>query len=309
MTAYLPANQYQLMMKKWSVLFFACCTLQAAAQSDIGQLSDEFSDPATLTQWKKFHEAEGFPDKIQALQIADGKLLLEPRASGWYADYQAPFLFKTLSGNFDVRARIKVSGLKEEHPTIDWSLAGLMVRQPKRTNRETWQPRQENWLFITTGVAEQTNLPVFEVKTTSNSLSNLKLRPAKTGWVELRIIRLEAAFILLARYDGQPWQILERFYRPVMMGPLQVGINAYSCWNAVPPSVKGDPRVFNETVLDIPADLKLEVDYIRYKRPTVDLNQLPGYNPQFAGLLFYTPANLLTDYSISNEAILKLIGE
>ncbi|WP_276480152.1 hypothetical protein [Paraflavitalea pollutisoli] len=296
------------MKQLWSFLLLLG-SIHASAQADIEQLSDEFSDEASLVQWKRFHDVEGFPDKIGLLAVKEGKLKLQPKASGWYADNQAPFLFKTLTGNFDVRARLKVSGKGTELPTIDWSLAGLMVRQPKRTDRNSWQPRQENWLFITTGVAEQTNLPVFEVKTTNNSLSNLKLRPAKAGWVELRIVRLEAAFVLMARYEGQRWQILERFYRPVMMGPLQVGLNAYSCWNAIPPSMKTDPKIFNERVVDTPADLQLEVDYIRFKRPRIDLTQVPGYQPAFGQVLFYTPANLLTDYAISNETILAMVGD
>lgn len=298
-------------MKKLAPLLFLLYTASVTAQSDISQLSDEFNDPASLTAWKKFHEAEGFPDKIKSLGIGDGKLVLQPKASGWYADYQAPFLFKTVSGNFDVRARIRVKGEKDELPTVDWSLAGLMVRQPKRTDKTSWQPRQENWLFITTGVAEPTDRPVMEVKTTNNGMSNLKLRPARTGWVEVRVVRIEAAFILLARYEGEPWKILERFYRPVMMGPLQVGLNAYSCWNGVPPEIKNDPKVFNETVLDLPADLVLEVDYIRYKRPALP-SALPasiGYNTQYEGTLFYSPFNLLTDYAISNEEVLKIIGD
>jgi hypothetical protein len=282
----------------------------ATAQSGIEQLSDEFNDTTSLKQWSFFHVAEGFPNKVQSMGVNGGKLQLQPRASGWYADYQAPFLFKTINGNFDVRARIKVSGAQTALPTVDWSLAGLMVRQPKPTNKATWRLRQENWLFITTGVAEDTNLPVFEVKTTNNSLSNLKLRPAKSGWVEMRIVRIDAAFILLARYEGEPWQILERFYRPVLMGPLQVGLNAYSCWNAVPQDIKANPQLFNETVLDIPADLLLEVDYIRYKRPTINEKHLPAsYNVQYQGVLFYTPANLLTDFSVSNENLLKIIGD
>lgn len=281
------------------------------AQSDIDNLSDEFNDVATLTQWKKFHEAEGFPDKIKSLSIQNGKLILQPKASGWYADYQAPFIFKTVNGNFDVRAKIKVSGEQGGLPTVDWSLAGLMVRQPKPTDKTSWCPRQENWLFITTGVAEQTNLPVLEVKTTNNSLSNLKLRPVQQGWLEVRIVRLDAAFILLTRQEGQAWQVIERFYRPVMMGPLQVGLNAYSCWNAVPQEIKGDPKVFNETVLDIPADLVLEVDYIRYKRPVVNKAAFPAaaFNAQYEGTLFYSRSNVLTDYSLSNEDILKIIGD
>lgn len=293
----------------WSLLL-GMSTMSATAQPGIDRLSDEFNDTAALQQWSFFHAAEGYPNKIKSIGVNQGKLELQPKASGWYADYQAPFLFKTITGNFDVRAKVKVSGANAALPTVDWSLAGLMVRQPKQTNRETWRPRQENWLFITTGVAEQTDLPVFEVKSTNNSLSNLKLRPGKTGWVELRIVRVEAAFILLARHEGEAWQILERFYRPVMMGPLQVGVNAYSSWNAVPQEVRSDPKVFNETVLDIPSDLLLQVDYIRFKRPVFNEAHLPrSYNAQYAGVLFYTSANLLTDFSVPNDQVLRIIGD
>lgn len=297
-------------MKKIGSFILCLSTIAATAQSDIEKLSDEFIDSASLKQWSFFHEAAGYPNKIKSVLVNQGKLELQPKASGWYADYQAPFLFKTITGNFDVRAKVKISGTNNILPTVDWSLAGLMVRQPAGTNKANWRPHQENWLFITTGVAEQTDLSVFEVKSTNNSLSNLKLRPARTGWVELRIVRIDAAFILLARYEGEPWQVLERFYRPVMRGPLQVGLNAYSSWNAVPESVKADPALFNETVLDIRSDLLLQVDYIRLKRPVINETRLSSvYNAQYAGTLFYTPGNLLTDFSISNEEVLKIIGD
>jgi hypothetical protein len=216
-----------------------------------------------------------------------------------------------INGNFDVRARIRVKGESADLPSIDWSLAGLMVRQPKNTTSANWMPRKENWLFITTGVADDIHVPVMEVKTTNNSISNLKLRPAKTGWVELRIVRIEAAFILMSRVEGENWQIQERFYRPVMMGPLQVGLNAYSCWNAIPMHLKSDPKAFNEIVADAKTDLLLQVDYIRFSRPKIDIKSglADKYNERYEGTLFYTPANLLTDYNITNEHVLSLLGD
>lgn len=171
-------------------------------------------------------------------------------------------------------------------------------------------PRQENWLFITTGVADNTRLPVLEVKTTNNSLSNLKLRPVKKGWIELRVVRVDAAFILMTRSEGEKWIIRERFYRPVMMGPLQVGLNAYSSWNAIPGELKSDAKAFNETITEVRADLLLQVDYIRFARPQIDLKKLSSYYDElYKGTLFYTPANLLTDYIISNEELIMLLGD
>jgi hypothetical protein len=242
--------------------------------------------------------------------VRQGMLQLQPKASGWYADYQAPFIYKTFAGDFDVRTRIKVSGANAELPTADWSLAGLMVRQPKRTTSADWQPRQENWLFITTGVADNVQLPVVETKTTNNSLSNLKLRPAKAGWVELRMVRIDAAFILLRKYDGEKWEVMDRFYRPLLRGPLQIGLAAYSGWNTISPDLQRTPKLFNETVANTPADLLLQADFIRFKKPAADLSQIEGlYDKKYTGTGYYTLANLLTDYAISNETLLKMIGD
>ncbi|MCG2617352.1 DUF1349 domain-containing protein [Terrimonas sp. NA20] len=290
-----------------AALLFTC----SFAQNELGDLSDEFNDTSSLRQWRFFHQVENYPDKIDKISVGNGILNLQPKASGWYADNQAPFLFKMVTGNFDVRARIRVKGEATDLPSVDWSLAGLMVRQPKRTTSANWIPRQENWLFITTGVADDISIPVMEMKTTSNSISNLKLRPAKAGWIELRIVHVDAAFVLMSRAEGEKWQIQERFYRPVMMGPLQVGLNAYSCWNAIPPPLKSDPKAFNETVATAKADLLLQVDYVRFSRPVANWKNALGnrYDERYQSILFYTPANLLTDYSISNEQVLALLGD
>ncbi|HYE54337.1 MAG TPA: hypothetical protein VD996_05820 [Chitinophagaceae bacterium] len=279
-------------------------------ETPLEPLNDEFSDNASLQGWQKLHTIENFPDKIRHFSVSEGTMKLQPFASGWYGDYQAPFLFKTVSGDFDVRARIKVSGRQDSLPQSEWSLAGLMVRQAKQTTSAEWQPNQENWLFFTTGIAEPKGTPVFEVKTTNNSISNLKLRPAKAGWVELRIVRVQASFILMYRYTSQePWTIIERFYRPLLPYQLQVGINAYSGWNEVPNDIRKDPAIFNKTLLKDPtADIWVEADYIRFSRPVLNMEGLRALrNPNF-NAPYYTPANLLTDYSVSNETVLSILG-
>ncbi|MBO9565794.1 MAG: hypothetical protein J7621_23660 [Niastella sp.] len=274
-------------------------------------LSDEFSDTNSKSAWQRLHVVEKFPDKIKEFSISNGQMKLVPYASGWYGDYQAPFLFKNISGNFDVRARIKVSGANDILPQSEWSLAGIMVRQPKETTSETWQPRQENWLFFTTGIAEPTGVAMFEVKSTNNSLSNLKLRPAKAGWVELRIVRVQASFILLYRYsEGEPWTVIERFYRPLLPAELQVGINAYSGWNGIPAQVKGDPATFNRTLVnDVAADMVVEADYIRFARPVLNMEKLGALRASGFQAPYYTAGNLLTDHSVSNEMVLDIIGK
>ena len=296
-----------------SILFTICLiTIYtfALAQNDNTTQSDEFKDPSSLANWKRFHETENFPNKIKTLKIepsGNGLLVLEPEASGWYADYQAPFIYKELHGNFDVRCRVRVRGKSAAIPQADWSLAGLMIRQSKRTTSENWQPRQENWLFLTTGVAEPLNVPVFETKTTNNSMSNLKLRPADSGWVELRIIRSEATFLLLYRYDNKDWTLLERFYRPLLPPVVQVGLNAYSGWNSINPDLKKDPSQFNKTLdKNGSSDLVLEVDYFRVSSPKINFQALQLVKP-VSPLPYLSPGNQLSDFSITNEQILKAI--
>jgi hypothetical protein len=257
-------------------------------ETAIDSLNDEFSVTG-LNQWTWFHQAENFPDKVRISEVKDGLLHLQTYASGWYADWQAPFLYKTVTGNFDVRMRIKVSGLTASLPQTEWSLAGLMVRQPKV-------------------VAEPLISPVFEAKTTGNSISNLKLRPGKEGWVELRMVRLQASFILLYRYDNEAWTVLERFYRPLLPATLQVGLNAYSGYKGVPQNIAGTPKSFNETVVkEAPADMLVQVDYVRFARPKVDMEKLGIFLKNDFKAPYYTPFNLLTDYSLSNEDLLKLL--
>lgn len=284
-------------------------TVVSAQVTTLETNSDDFNNAATLSNWQQFHTTENYPDKIRSLTIKDGVLSLQPFASGWYADYQAPFLFKTIAGDFDVRTKVKVSGTTNDLPSSEWSLAGLMVRQAKRSTSENWQPRQENWLFITTGIAEPKGIPMFEVKTTNNSMSNLKLRPARKGWVELRVVRIQASFILMYRYEGEQWTILERFYRPLMPPQVQVGLNAYSGWNQLPMDAKKDAATHNTSLLkDIPTDLLFQVDYIHFQKPVLDEEKLKAFTQKTFQAPYYTPANLLTDYSISNEQILKIVG-
>ncbi|RYY94920.1 MAG: hypothetical protein EOO11_16925 [Chitinophagaceae bacterium] len=283
--------------------------MRTGTETDISALSDEFSDTASVRNWNAFHLVEGFPDKIRHMGMRNGLLELESHPAGWYADYQAPFLFKPVTGNFDVTMRLRVRGASGDSlPATEWSLAGIMVREPKPTNAATWEPRSENWLFLTTGIADRPGTPVFESKTTANSLSNLRLRPARAGWVELRIIRVDASFILLSRYDGEGWQVRDRFYRPVLSYSLQVGLNFYSGFNSIPAAIGADPRAQNAAVArDVPTDMLVEVDYIRYARPRLNTERLAALRQPGFNALYYGGGNLLTDYSLSDEALLKLL--
>jgi hypothetical protein len=272
----------------------------AGPADDLQILSDEFADEKSFANWKQFHEAEGWMTRTKTLDVnktSAGNLYLEPTTSGWYADFYGAFLFKEVTGDFFATTRLKVTGKNSELPTALWSLAGLMAREPRpNANKDNWKPSGENWLFFTTGIAEPAGQPVFETKSTVNSRSNLKLRPSKSGWVELGIARVRSAFVLLYRYDGETkWQIQERFHRRDLPRTLQVGVNAYSDWYGAQ-EFHNDPLKFNTVaVKNGKADLVFIVDYIRFRR-------LQSKTPP------RSDAGELTDYGLSNEELLKTLG-
>jgi regulation of enolase protein 1 (concanavalin A-like superfamily) len=276
---------------------------QAASE----QLDDDFSASGTLTNWTWLHTVEGWPDKVKKQTIVDGHLVIEPGTSGWFADKNAPFLYKEVKGDFDVRARIKATGLTSDISQTIWSLGGLMVRVPKKGSKDNWQPKDENWLFMTVGVAEQKSKQVIETKYTSNSRSHLKLRDAKAEWITLRIVRVGNAFILLYRYDAdKQWTAHERFYLMDWPSVLQIGFNAYTNSMAVPPDILwGDPFKFNTQTFDHlgKQDFRLMVDFINFKKPKQahDAAGNPWLNQVYA--------NRLTDYSLTNDDILLLLGD
>lgn len=280
----------------------------SAVSQDLSSQNDEFNDAQSISQWKLFHETEQWNSKIKKMDVnttEKGCLYLEPYSSGWYADLQAPFLYKEITGDFDVRAKIKVKGKNTEIPQALWSLAGLMVRQSKKTTSADWQPKSENWMFITTGIAEDPKLIVLETKNTLNSASSLKLRPSGGGWMELRIVRIGSSFILMYKLEkDKTWTIQERFYRPMLPATLQVGLNAYTDYQSIDPKITRDnPFEFNKTnFTQGKPDLVLLVDYIRFNKPKMTLQKSDNvwYNNVFH--------NNLTDYSISNEKILSMLG-
>jgi hypothetical protein len=129
-----------------------------------------------------------------------GDDFLEPTACGWFRDFNAAFLFKEVDSNFVVETRIRVSGKTTDIPQRRFSVAGLFIRAPRNITAacqdSTWTPGGENWLFHNIGVGNPLGQPQFEAKNTVNSMGEPQLSPADTGWVELRITRIDSAFML-----------------------------------------------------------------------------------------------------------------
>lgn len=277
------------------------------------RIDDSFDGTALSPDWTLFHARYGWPDKIRSLSVRDGALRLEPFHSAWVRDLQAPFLFRTIAGDFDVRARVRMKGRDGPIPGGTWSLGGLMARVPNGIDSSGWEPNRENWHFITTGVGYEAGKPMTETKGTYNSYSSLKLRPWQPGWTELRLVRVGMALFALARPDGGgPWRLRDRFYRMEMSPAMQVGLIAYTTSPDVPPGPE-DARTENKAVNRTAAvDALLEVDWIRGARPGAS-RPAPAPRDRASAMAWWYDevrgVNPLTDPNLPEAEVLRLLGE
>lgn len=256
---------------------FLQAALAETKPDDIKHLSTVFDQPAALAGWRE-HAVPGFSRKWAAPIVEQGALVLRPTSSGWFEDMQAGHLYRTIDGNFVVTARLKVEGTEAQLPQTLFSLAGLFVRAPRDgLTAETWRPGAENWLFFSIGTATPAGRPQFEVKTTYNSLSTLKIADAsaayangETRWVDLRIARQGELFSLLYRIDGEAaFTLHDQFIRPDLPTRLNVGLTAYADWGSAAP-IYPDFARYNTEAPAMNADLVAFVERIDFRLPTVD---------------------------------------
>lgn len=273
-------------------------------RTDLSSLNDEFDGVALDPKWSRFDARFGWPDKLKEVDVGrtvPGALHLRPYHSAWVRDLNAPFLFQRVEGDFDVRARVRVRGGAGAIPGGTWSLGGLMARVPSPVTADSWEPRRENWHFITTGVGVEPGKTVTETKGTYNSYSSLKLRPFAPGWVELRMVRVGMTLFALARPEGASnWQVRDRFYRMEGNPAMQVGLIAYTTSDDVRPG-PDDAETANRTVnRDARVDMLMDVDWIRFSRPRRSIDW--AFEAQ-------VQAHPLADPNLSEAAILAALGD
>ena len=272
------------MVSKWLrvAIVAVLCTSGISAQ-EISELNDEFNDSLTLGNWSWYHETEGWPDRIVNVDInttEPGALFMEPTSSGWYNDLDSPFMFKELEGDFVIHARIKTAGKSSVTPMRTYSLTGIFIRAPRDITSETWTAGQENWMFISTGAGDEVGVPKFEVKNTVDSQSLLELTPADTGWIEMRLQRLDDVFTVEYKYDGGDWTHLRTYEppeRPVMPERLQVGLVTYTDWESIGHFV-GNAFSYKTQIIEGSPDIYSYVDFIRFSRPeatSIEGEELP----------------------------------
>ncbi len=86
-----------------------------AQSDDLTPLSDEFTSAATLGNFTRLYQVEGWGvNRLTTFDInttRPGALVMVPRASSWFQDYQAELAFKSVTGDFVVTTDVGVTNL------------------------------------------------------------------------------------------------------------------------------------------------------------------------------------------------------
>ena len=276
---------------------------QVMAATPLPALSDEFNDAATLGNWQRIHETEGWnADQLQVWNIHQtqaGRMVLQPHTVVWYEDYRGPLVYRDVTGDFAITTEVQISdrddlgGSDADSVPGDalFSLAGLMIRTPRAITNPArdWQPgtraddgtnQGENYVFLSLGYGQGNNTFSLEVKTTRNSNSQLELTSlsATADTVKLQLARIGSSIITLYQFPGEAWQVHRRYSRPDLPNTVQVGMVSYTDWGKASDYT---PFVHNSSVLatgqannPTPAepfnpDIRASFDYMRFVRPDV----------------------------------------
>lgn len=262
----------------------------SAVANDLGPLSDEFSNSASLSNWSRINEEEQwFADQIEQLDINQSesdRMVVVPHTVVWFEDFRGPYLYKEVTGDFVVSTDVRATGRDGSSiPQSQFSLSGLMVRTPRGITPGTWTAGGENYVFFSLGHGDNGGSAFqFEVKTTTNSNSTLALTTVSANNAILQIARLGDYVIVLRKEPAQPWAVHNRYDRSDFPATLQVGAVAYTNWEKASDFA---PFVHNSTVLDPPLppgvtdptpgepynpDIIGSYEYIRFFRPTIPAN-------------------------------------
>nr|WP_319265039.1 DUF1349 domain-containing protein [uncultured Draconibacterium sp.] len=255
------------------------------AYNDLSLLNDEFDDARSLAQWEMHHKAENWPSFTEDLSIIEARknLKIVPQSSGWYGEYhRGPFLFKEIEGNFTVITKVKATGKTSESPRRSYSLAGLMVRNARPSNKTNNEKGHENWMFLSTGSATKKGKPQLETKNTINGKSKLKIFPIGQGWVNIAISRIGNTFYQSYRLATETnWTLLRVIHRPDIGKKVQVGLLAYTDFWNVAFKTKFNYKKFNTTPIKGKPDLIGYFEYVHFFRIDKDMKNFDypyGYN-------------------------------
>lgn len=216
-------------------------TLLNVSHTQNCQLSDDFAggsvDPSWVHYQSQYYQAE----------VSDGFLTMDIDGATcmnncpWFHGQSAGFLYKNISGNFELISAVEseeASGLNiGDDISNDTQLGGLMAREPNGAS--------ENYVFNVVGI--RFDDASIETKSTTNGNSGT-IEPfgiASTR-AELRMTREGSIFRMYSRDLGaSEWIHRSTFNRPDLPETLQVGLIAYAFES-------------------YPVDLAVKFDYVKF---------------------------------------------
>ena len=291
-----------------------CCLLLALplyAQDDLAPLSDEFNYGATITNWLRIYQVEGWGNNVleqfDINQTEPGRMFMMPYSSSWYEEYRGELTFKNVTGDFVITTDVEpVNRSRNGAPASQYSLAGIMVRTPRTmTSPAQWTAGGQNYVFLSLGAASNPGTYQYEVKTTVDSTSVLNISDNAPARATIQVARLGPHIITLRRGQGGSWEVHRRYHRPDMPDQLQAGLTVYTDWplcslvgvenQNTRVLTNGAPLIGGGTVTTTNPDLRAGFDYVRYCRP-----QIPS---QLAGADFSNPS------AVSDAQLLTFLGE
>lgn len=238
----------------------------------LAALSTSFDDPAEVDDWLVLSDVDGTPalhDTFDVDTTVQGALTLDPngyvapgladggQGPGWYQDRKGPMVYHEITGDFVVRAHVRVgtTASMTDVPSGTFNAGGFVLRDPSSSD-PLRQPDvgDERWMMFNIGMQAWSSAS--ELKTTfpdgpdagaeSGSSIFLTHTPALSAW--LVACRAGDRFSFWRRVDGQPdWEevtaqgqdlynnqvplvgpdfMTEGFERPDLPETLQVGLIA-----------------------------------------------------------------------------------
>lgn len=180
-------------------------------------LSDEFNNPATLSNWSVMNSDLATTINIGSSVAGRLTTVAAPFTNnGWYGDNQGPFVYKNVTGNFviEVYAREGRTDDITAQPSGTFKQVGIVIKNPSSPARQSGTATtlvtpagQQNWIMYNMGMlATQFGR---EVKTTRvgspESLSTLYMNnnPAGVRSARMRVCRVGTNFYFYYQFDGQ----------------------------------------------------------------------------------------------------------
>lgn len=301
------------MKRKVSIIIFICVSYFLNAQ--LSELSDEFNRVCSIQDWQNVEEVEGWQNShLEEFDVNlsnEGHLTMIPWTTAWYEDYRSNLLFKEVSGDFIFTIFVNSSNKTlTGQPSSLFSLSGAMIRTPSGITDapNEWTPGNQNYVFLSIGSANVTNVPKFEVKSTVNSNSQLNFNPVSGLSALIRLVRIDGAIVVLHQLPGEDFVVRQRYDRSDMPDTVQVGMVTYTNWGKVNTysfafhnlntlNSDLDPDPSSGTPFN--ADLIGTFDYARFQ----DVELPPEYDGlDFSNSSQVTDAQILSLFSYPSES-------